>query len=101
MTRPLKVLRFPGIHPDTLGHYLSGLGLLAAVGQRWPDVRGCWRDRRFVLLHESLTEPQVREYLLAEWQPTRYERWWDKAQKKDKSSAAITSERNNRSVPEV
>jgi CRISPR-associated protein Csx17 len=104
MTRPLNVLRFPGIHTDTLGHYLSGLGLLAAVGQRWPDVRGCWRDRRFVLLHESLTEEKVRQYLLAEWQPTLYERWWDKAQSADtkaKGSAAVRRERNVRSVPEV
>lgn len=106
MTRSLNVLPFPGIHPDTLGHYLSGLGLLAAVGQRWPDVRGCWRDRRFVLLHESLTVPAIREYLLAhdQWQPSQYERWWDKAQSADtkaKGSSAVRRERNARSIPEV
>ncbi len=106
MTGSLNVLPFPGIHPDTLGHYLSGLGLLAAVGQRWPDVRGCWRDRRFVLLHESLTEEEVREYLLAhsQWKPIRYERWWDKVQSADtkaKGSSAVRRERNVRSIPEV
>ena len=104
MTRPLNVLPFAGIHPDTLGHYLSGLGLLAAVGQKWPDVRGCWRDRRFVLLHESLTEEQVRQHLLTTWDPTPYERWWDKAQSADtkaKGSAAVRQLRNDRPVREV
>ncbi len=100
MTRPLNVLRFPGIHPDTLGHYLSGLGLLAAVGQKWPDVRGCWRDRRFVLVHETLTEEKIRQHLLAEWQPTKYERWWAAAQA-SKDDAELWSERKDRSVTEV
>jgi hypothetical protein len=100
MNRPLNVLPFPGIHTDTLGHYLSGLGLLAAMGQRWADVRGCWRDRRFALLHTSLTEEEVRQYLLAEWQPSRYERWWAKAQVA-KSPASVQRERNCRSIQEV
>ena len=76
MTPQLRVLRFDGLHPDTLGHYFAALGLLGAVGQQWAEVRGCWRDRRFLLLHESLTEQQVKDYLLDVWQPTRYERWW-------------------------
>lgn len=101
MTRPLSVLQFSGIHPDTLGHYLSGLGLLAAVGQKWPDVRGCWQDRRFVLLHESLSAPQVREYLISQWKPTPYNvRWWADAQKK-KDDVKLWAERNNKTVIEI
>lgn len=93
-----------GLHPDTLGHYLAALGLLAAVGQRWPDARGCWRGQRFLLLHESLTAQQVKEHLLDAWHPTPYERWWGDVQKADtkaKSSSAVWRLRNSRSVQEV
>jgi CRISPR-associated protein Csx17 len=87
-----------------MGHYFAAVGLLAAVGEHWPNVRGCWRNRRFVLLHESLTQEQVKDYLLDTWQPTRYERWWGDAQKADtkaKSSSEVWRLRNNRSVAEV
>jgi CRISPR-associated protein Csx17 len=83
MTPDLRALRFDGLHPDTMGHYFAALGLLAAVAQQWPDVRGCWRDRRFVLLHGSLMERQITDHLLDVWHPTRYERWWGDAQKAD------------------
>ena len=104
MNQPLRVLHFDGIHPDTLGHYFCGLGLLAAVSQRWADVRACWRDRRFVLLHPTLTSEEVRYFLLEKWQPTRYERWWKKEQKADtkaKGSDQIRRARNNRSIHEI
>ena len=104
MKAHLRVLRFDGLHSDTLGHYFAALGLLAAVGQRWPDVQGCWRDRRFLLLPESLTGQQVKDHLLDVWRPTRYERWWGDAQKADtkaKSSAELWRLRNLRSVQEV
>jgi CRISPR-associated protein Csx17 len=57
-----------------------------------------------MLLHESLTEEQVKNYFLDTWQPTRYERWWGDAQKADtkaKSSSEVRRLRNSRSVPEV
>jgi CRISPR-associated protein Csx17 len=104
MTSQLRVLRFDGVHPDTLGHYFSALGLLAAVAQRWPDVRGCWRGRRFLLLHESLTLEAVRSHLLDSWEPTRYVRWWGDAQKADtkaKTSTEVWRHRNRRPVQEV
>ena len=104
MTHQLRVLQFDGMHPDTMGNYFSALGLLAAIGQQWPDVRGCWRDRRFLLLHETLTEQQVKNHLRDIWQPTRYERWWGDAQKADtkaKSSSEVGRLRNIRSVQEV
>jgi CRISPR-associated protein Csx17 len=104
MTGQLHILRFDGLHADTLGHYFAGLGLLAAVGREWPDVRGCWRNRRFLLLHESLSEQEVKGYLLDVWQPTRYQRWWADAQKADtkaKSSSEVWRLRNSHSVQEV
>ncbi len=104
MTPQLRILRFEGIHADSLGHYFSALGLLAAVAQHRPDVRGCWRDRRFLLLHESLTRQQVTDYLLEAWEPTHYERWWGDAQKADtkaKSSSEVWRLRNSRSLQEV
>ena len=64
MTTPLRVLRFEGIHADTLGHYLCGLGLLSTLSTRWPDVRGCWRDGRFVIVHATLTWESVTIFLL-------------------------------------
>jgi CRISPR-associated protein Csx17 len=57
-----------------------------------------------MLLHESLTEEQVKDYLLNTWEPTRYERWWGDAQKADtkaKSSSEVWRLRNSRSVQEV
>lgn len=104
MNSQLHVLRFDGIHPDTLGHYFCGLGLLAAVGQRWPDARGCWRNGRFVLLHGSLNEQQVKDHLLDAWTPTPYKRWWGEFQKADtkaKSSSAVWRQRNCRPIEEV
>ena len=100
MTANLRILRFDGLHPDTLGHYFAAVGLLAAVGQHWPNVRGCWRNGRFLLLHESLTEQQVKDYLLDTWKPTRYERWWGEAQS-SKDDANLWAERNRRSLFEV
>lgn len=104
MTSHLQVLRFDGLHPDTLGHYFAALGLLSAVAQQRPDVRGCWHERRFVLLHESLVERQIKDHLLDAWCPTRYERWWGNAQKADtkaKSSSEVWRLRNSRTVQEV
>lgn len=104
MTTPLRVLRFEGIHPDTLGHYFGGLGLLAAVSTKWAGVRGCWRGKRFTLVHPTLTHEEVRSFLLGEWEPTKYERWWDKDQKSDtkaQDSEQIRRARNTRSVCEV
>jgi CRISPR-associated protein Csx17 len=104
MMTQLRILRFNGFHPDTLGHYFAALGCLAAVNQKWPGVRGCWRNRRFLLLHESLTKQHVTEHLINTWKPTPYERWWEAAQKADtksKSSSEVWLLRNSRSIDEV
>ncbi len=86
-----------GIHTDSLGHYLCGLGVLSALSRKWPSVRAAWRSGHLVLLHNDLTLDKVKKYLLSEWQPTRYERWWAEAQKKDtkaKSSKHVWRLRN-------
>jgi len=104
MTTPLRVLRFEGIHTDTLGHYFGGLGLLASVSSKWADVRGCWRGDRFALVHPTLTVDEVMSFLLESWEPVKYERWWDKDQKSDtkaQDSEQLRRARNTRSVCEV
>ena len=103
-TRRLNVIAFDGINTDSLGQYLTGLGVLSAVSKKWPDIRGCWRNGRFVFVAESLTIDEVERFLAQEWQPTPYERWWVTSQKKDtkaKSSQNLWAERNNRSAEEV
>ena len=76
MTEVLKVVRFAGIKPDTLGSYLAGLGLLAAVSKRWPETRGSWNKGTFILAGPHLTADGIEEYLRSEWKRTGYDRWW-------------------------
>ena len=83
MSNALNVLPFSGIRPDSLGNYLVSLGLLAAVSQQWPAIRGCWRNGNFSLVGDRIERASVESYLLNEWNPTAYERWWAEVQKKD------------------
>lgn len=76
MSERLNVVRCSGIRPETLGDYLSGLGLLAAIASWRPGVRACWRDGCLVLAGAQLEAGPILEFLRHEWQPTRYERWW-------------------------
>jgi len=105
MTTTLSVVHCHGVHTDSLGHYLSGIGLLAALAGRRPSVKASWKNNHLVLVGKDLTLAQVIEYLLSRWVPTSYEeRWWSKAQKKDtraKTSANLQKERNCRSAGEV
>jgi CRISPR-associated protein Csx17 len=102
--QPLQAVRFDGLHTDSLGHYLAALGLFLAASRKWPELRACWRNGRFLLLGESLTYEQIETYLLDEWKPTLYERWWTDAQKADtkaQNSRHLRRERNGRSVAEM
>ena len=63
-------------------------------------MRGCWRGRRFLLLHEALTAQQVKDHLLDAWHPTRYERWWGDAQKAD-TRTVEADENTNVALPSV
>lgn len=105
MSLPLRAIPLDGINVDSLGHYLAGLGVLAATAQRWPAVRACWDQGRFTLLsHEIAGLNELTSYLLDEWKPTPYERWWSISQKADtkaKSSLRLWAERNERSCEEV
>ncbi len=105
MNRTLRAFPFDGINTDSLGHYLAGLGLLAATSQLWPAIRACWRHGRFLLLSDQVADAaEIKKYLLTEWKPTAYERWWSTAQKVDtkaKSSFNLWKGRNDRSLDEV
>lgn len=70
----LRTFPFRGIRADSLGGYLMGLGLLSACAKRWPDIRGCWREGCFNLLHKE-NNINVEEYILDQWQPTSFESW--------------------------
>lgn len=99
MGQSLKPIHCQGIHTDSLGHYLVGLGLLAVVVSKWPAIRGCWRRGRFVLLTEdhAVTMETIQRYLREEWKPTPYDRWWRTAQKQDtkaNSSGKVWKERS-------
>src|SRR5271166_5821450 len=101
MNRTFEAFPFDGLNTDCLGNYLAGLGLLAATAQRWPGIRGCWRDGRFCLLSYPLFEAkEVGDFLLAEWKPTNYQRWWHDAQL-SKSPQRMWHERNERNPSEV
>jgi CRISPR-associated protein Csx17 len=105
MNRTLRAFPFDGINTDSLGHYLAGLGLLAATARRWPGIRACWHRGRFMLLSDQIAEiAEFRQYLLIDWRPTTYERWWRTAQKMDtktRSSTSLWKGRNDRTLSEV
>jgi len=96
----LRAVHFEGLRVDCLGNYFAGLGLLAAVSKRWPSVRGCWRRGHFVLLGESISAEGVEEFILREWEPSPYERWWREAQKIDKETDR-TIQRARGSEPDI
>ena len=58
----LHTFPFRGIRADSLGGYLMGLGLLSACAKRWPDIRGCWREGCFNLLHKE-NNINIEEYI--------------------------------------
>lgn len=103
MNPSLKIHAFPGINTDCLGHYLMSLGLLKAAAARWASTRGFWKEGTFYLAGD-FTGAELRNYLLCEWQPQPYEKWWAEAQKvgtKAKSSASLHRERAIRSIAEI
>jgi CRISPR-associated protein Csx17 len=79
----LRAVHCEGVRVDCLGNYLAGLGLLAAMSRRWPNVRGCWRRGHFVLVGDSIDADAVVQFLLKEWRPSPYEKWWSQTQKAD------------------
>ncbi|MEW6261679.1 MAG: type I-U CRISPR-associated protein Csx17 [Thermodesulfobacteriota bacterium] len=100
MPEKLHVFHFYGVNTHSLGSYLMGLGLLAACAQKWPNIRGCWRDGHFVLLMRDMSEETILDHLQSAWQPTEYsQRWWATSQKndtKEKTDKRVWEDRNNR-----
>ncbi len=80
MKQSLTPLPLTGIHADTLGSYLTALGVLSATAQKWPSGRGCWRNGRFQLLGSASTADELVSFFISHWRPTRFDRWWARAQ---------------------
>ena len=82
----LVALPLPGLNLDSLGNYLAALGLLSLARRKWPSVRGCWKDERFVLVGGP-AELTDLESVLSEIAEQRgwsaYEKAWHSQQKAD------------------
>ncbi|MBI1745748.1 MAG: type I-U CRISPR-associated protein Csx17 [Acidobacteria bacterium] len=106
MIDKLPVLRFEGIRPDSLGNYLARLGLISALSSNadWRGLRGCWRDGCFVITASEISREQIESYLLDNWKPTTYSRWWAEKQKADtkaKSDQSIWRGRSAEAISNV
>ena len=59
-----------GCTPTPLANYLKALGIFRLVAeQKDPDVKGCWRGERFVLV-TRLEPDELARYFLDEYRPT-------------------------------
>jgi CRISPR-associated protein Csx17 len=76
MPERLLAVRLPGLRLDSLGNYLAAIGLLRVTTGKWPRIRGLWDDNEFVLAHSGLTRDALRDFLLHEYEPVHYKRWW-------------------------
>lgn len=78
-----NVIPMPGVRADSLGGYLSALGVLCAVTHHteW-NIRGSWRYGHFVLQSEaaSFNKESLQAWLLSSWQPVKFEKWWGDVQ---------------------
>lgn len=82
-TISFQVISFAGLRADSLGGYFMGMGLLSALTQKWPGIRGCWRNGCFSIVAKDLSRDVIQGYLLEEWQPPEYKLWWSDKQKAD------------------
>jgi CRISPR-associated protein Csx17 len=76
MPEILHAIRLPGLRLDSLGNYLATLGLMRACSRNWSDFRGLWGDEEFIVGAAGLTSADLVRFLLKEWKPVNYERWW-------------------------
>lgn len=85
-----NVVELRGIRVESLGGYLSALGvLMAANGNRdWADLRGWWRGGHFVLQSTSGTfsEKGLSDWIRSSWQPRPFQNWWRDVQKASKAN---------------
>ena len=90
----LVALPLPGLNLDSLGNYLAALGLLTLARRKWPSVRGCWKDERFVLVGGPSDFGEL-EGVLSEIAEQRgwsaYAKAWDSQQKADTKAQSARS----------
>jgi CRISPR-associated protein Csx17 len=76
MSKIIQAIRLPGLRLDSLGNYLAALGLMKVCTRKWPDLHCLWYGDVFVVGATHLTNDALCDFLLKEWKPTKYERWW-------------------------
>ena len=83
---PLSVVKLPGLHLDTLGHYFAALGLLRLTARQWSSAKGCWRNGVFCLVGGPQDFTELEAFILdvgANNNWTQYIQDWSGEQKKD------------------
>ncbi len=95
-------LALDGLHTGSLGRYLAALGVLrATTGMNgYINVRGCWQDGYFLLCDDALTfkREALCKYLLENWEPAPFERWWSTVQAASKKDADAYARRGHWSL---
>jgi CRISPR-associated protein Csx17 len=76
MPEIFEAVHLPGIRLDNLGNYLAALGLMHACSGKWTNLRGLWSEDHFVIAGYGLNPALLGEFLIHDWKPTQYERWW-------------------------
>ncbi len=88
------VVTLPGVSLDSLGLYLSALGLLAVTCRQWPTARGCWRQGSFVLVNGPPTLGELLRYLSevgSEGAWRTYKPTWIESKKKDRGKEPVNT----------
>lgn len=83
---PLSIVKLPGLHLDTLGHYFAALGLLRLTTRKWTTIKGCWRDGIFCLVGGPQYFAELETFIFdvgANNGWTQYNHSWYGEQKKD------------------
>ncbi|MCA3011609.1 MAG: type I-U CRISPR-associated protein Csx17 [Myxococcaceae bacterium] len=66
----IQTIELAGCRVDVLAHYLKALGIFRLVAQQADDeVRGFWRDSRFMLV-TRLNEAELSEFFLQRYSPS-------------------------------
>ena len=82
----LTAIQLNGLNADSLGVYLSSLGLLSLLSRQWPDVRACWRNGRFCIVGGPESLQHIVDFV-CEFGATNswsvYDKPWDLAKRAD------------------
>lgn len=96
-------VRCPGIHLDSLGHYLAAIGLLRIATTQWSFVRGAWREDVFYLIDGPTTTTELSEGIgmaVRQDKHIRYERDWMDAQGRDRGKGSFNTQMWRSQCPE-